>query len=250
MTEPPEVPSRLLKALNEAKSKHLTYAQLEGLVDSRLESTEEEFVRAHLELCSQCAAEMQDLRWFSEAGRYREEVAAAAAPSPSRPGFWAIVGQWFTVPRHGLVTAGLAVAMIAFVAVLTKLRGPASNSPTIASNATPASSPSTAVAPQPEVTGAPPKPEAVLEAPSTASGAMGSKQLRILPRVLSAAEAYAFREELARAPNDPETRAAIAIKYGLYGEAEKEYLKMEAAGGEQAEKAHQLLAKLKQLRGH
>ena len=68
------------------------------------------------------------------------------------------------------------------------------------------------------------------------------------PRVLSGAEASAYRDELAQASNDPETRAAIAIKYGLYGEAEKEYLKMEAAGGEQAEKAHILLERLKQLR--
>lgn len=260
VTEPFEAPSRLLKALNGAKSKHLTYAQLEGFVDSRLESTEGEFVRAHLELCSQCEREMQDLRWFSESSHYRDEIAAAAASPSKRPGFWEVVGQWFKVPRHGLITAGAAMAMAVIVAILTKLHGPSPSSPTIASHATPASSPTTAVAPQSEVAVAPPKPEsnseapakpeAVLEAPSSALGAVGSRQPSFGPRVLSPVEAYAYRDELGQAPNDPETRAEIAIKYGLYSEAEKEYRKMQAAGGEQAEKARQLLAKLKRLRGH
>ncbi len=259
MTDPFEIPSRLLRELNEAESKHLTYAQLEGFVDSGLESTEEEFVRAHLELCSQCAREMRDLKWFSESCRFREVAAASAAPSP-RPGFWEALGQWLRVPSHGLILAGATMATVAMVAVLTRLHQPSTSSPIVASNAAPTSSPSTAVAPQQESTVSPPRPEAnrkasakpetVLEAPSSVQGAMGSKQPRYGPRVLSAIEALSYREELAQAPDDPETRAAIAIKYGLYGEAEKEYLRMEAAGGQQAEKARELLKKLKLLRGH
>ena len=65
---------------------------------------------------------------------------------------------------------------------------------------------------------------------------------------MSEAEADAYLAQLAQAPNDPEIRAAIAIQYGLYDEAEKEYVKMEAAGGKQAEKADTLLERLKRLR--
>ena len=80
----------------------------------------------------------------------------------------------------------------------------------------------------------------------TAIGLRGPRSgYRVLPR----AQAIAYREELAFASNDPETRAAIAIRYGLYGEAEKEYEKMEHAGGAQAKRAHQLMAELKRLRG-
>lgn len=219
-------------------------------MDSRLESTEEEFVRAHIELCSQCNRELKDLQWFSESRRYRQEVAAAAAAV--RPGFWEGIGQWFKAPRHKLAMTGAAMAMAALIAVLARIHTPSTEQPSVASAPAPASSPatgSTAVAvPPPEVAVAPPKPEAVLQAPSNAQAAVGSRQTKLSPRVLSGAEASAYRDELAQASNDPETRAAIAIKYGLYGEAEKEYLKMEAAGGEQAEKAHILLERLKQLR--
>ena len=246
MTEPSEISSRLLKDLNEARSKHLTYAQLEDFVDSRLESTENEFVHAHIELCSQCNRELEDLQWFSESRRYRQEVAAAAA----RPGFWEGIGQWFKVPRHRLAMTGAAMAMAALIAVLARIHTPSSDQPSIATTPA-ASSPatgSTAVAPPPEVAEVHPKPEAVLQAPSNAQGAVGSRQMKSGSRVLSEAEVYAYRDELAQANNDPEARAAIAIKYGLYGEAEKEYLKMEAAGGKQAQKAHLLLERLKQLR--
>ena len=259
MTEPFEAPSRLLRSLNEARSKHLTYAQLEGFVDSRLESTEEEFVAAHLELCRQCEREVQDLQWFSESIRSSERVAAA---SPSRrPGFRQVLGQWLRVPSHGLMMAGAVGALAVIAVVLTRFHQPMASAPTTASSSAPASSSPTTQVPPPEVAvvpakpesnpEAPPKPEAVLEARSSASAAVGSRQPSFgRPRVLSPLEAFAYREELAQAPDNHEARAEIAIKYGLYGEAEKEYRAMEAAGGKQAERARRLLAKLKQLRGH
>ena len=102
MTEASQVPSRLLNELNEAKSKHLTYAQLEGFVDSRLESTEREFVHAHVDLCSRCASELEDLRGFGESRRSEEQVAAAAvaAPVPARR-FWEVVRHWLKAPKQG-----------------------------------------------------------------------------------------------------------------------------------------------------
>ncbi len=79
---------------------------------------------------------------------------------------------------------------------------------------------------------------------------MASKQMAPRYRVLSPQEAMAYRMQLMNAPNDPEARAAIAIKFALYGEAEKEYLKMEAAGGAEAERGKVLMARLEKLRGH
>jgi len=67
--------------------------------------------------------------------------------------------------------------------------------------------------------------------------------------VLSLQEAMAYRMELMNAQNDPEARAAIDLKFALYGEAEKEYLKMEAVGGAEAERGKVLMARLEKLRG-
>jgi hypothetical protein len=226
----------------------LTHAQLEELVDSRLESTEEEYARAHVELCSQCSRELDDLQEFSESRHHRRQFAAAAS---ARPSFWEVIRRWFQVPRHALATTAAAIAVAAFVGVLVKMHAPTSGQPLVATTTAPArphvtSSP--AVAPSAEVAVAPPKPEAVLPSPSKAQGARGARQMRSGTRVLSEAETYGYREELAKAPDDPEARAAIAITYGLYGEAEKEYLKMEATGGKQAERAHALLERLRRLR--
>jgi hypothetical protein len=243
VTETPQTPSRLLKDLNEARSKHLSYAQLEGFVDSKLESTEEAFVRAHMELCSQCRKEVEDLERFSASGQYHEYVAAAAASGtvPDRRGFWANVVQWLTIPRHRLAMAGAAMAVLLLLAVVANLHKGSGSSPTIATTANPA--PPRSARPAPET----PKPEAVLDERS-ALGATGSKQIQLHARILPKAEAEAYRLELALAPNDPEARAAIAIKYGLYGEAEKEYLHMQTAGCQQAEKARVLLENLRRLR--
>jgi hypothetical protein len=68
--------------------------------------------------------------------------------------------------------------------------------------------------------------------------------------VLSSAERIRYELELQGAPDDPEARAAIDIKYGLYSEAEKEYQKLIDAGGEKAEKGQRLMDALKRSRGH
>jgi hypothetical protein len=94
-----------------------------------------------------------------------------------------------------------------------------------------------------------PREEAVLEAPPQPVGAVGAKQLAPRYRVLSLQEAMAYRMELMNAQNDPEARAAIDLKFALYGEAEKEYLKMEAVGGAEAERGKVLMARLEKLRG-
>jgi hypothetical protein len=243
VTETPQIPARLLKALNEASTEHLTYEQLEGFVDSNLEATEEAFVRAHMELCGQCKKEMDDLERFSTTRHDYEysAVAAAASTVPVRRGFWAKLSQWLTVPRHGLALAGAAMAAVILIVVSANLHMRSGSSPAIATTATPPAPPT--VKPAPET----PRPEAVLDDRS-ALGARGSNQIHLHARVLPRAEAEAYRVELALAPNDPEARAAIAIKYGLYSEAEKEYLQMQAAGGQQAEKAGVLLENLKRIR--
>lgn len=231
-------PSRLWTELRDAGSRHLSYAQLEGFVDSRLDATEEELVRAHIELCSQCAAELHDLEVFAKSLSNDGEKKRA----PERIGFFSRVAQWMKVPRHGWAMIGAVTALIVGAVVLQQWSSRPTALPAMASKEPGASVPSA----MPVV----PKPEAVLEAPSQAHGAMATKHPGPVYRVLSPAEADEYRTELARAPGDPETRAAIAIKYGLYGEAEKEYRKMETAGGEQAAKASRLMAELKRLRGH
>ncbi len=239
MTESQD-PSRLWAELRAAESRHLSYAQLETFVDSRLDSTEEELVRAHIELCSQCAAELHDLELFAKSLLHEKEKERA----PEWIGFLSRVAEWMKVPRHAWAMMGATMALIVGAVVLQQWNSRPTALPMIASKEPVASAPP--ASPTPIV----PKPEAVLEAPAQAHGAMASKQQKPSYQILSPAEAEQYRMELADAPDNPEVRAAIAIKYGLYGEAEKEYLKMEAAGGEQAEKARRLMAELERLRGH
>src|SRR5262245_8468427 len=55
--EPPEV-----------ETLHVTYEQLESYVDSTLGEVDREIIDSHLELCGQCARELQDLRQAASIG--------------------------------------------------------------------------------------------------------------------------------------------------------------------------------------
>ncbi len=214
-------PERMWAALEQARTEHLTYEQLEAYVDSRAEADEAELVRSHTDLCPQCAAELRELTEFSVALRSTETSAVARQP---RLG----LARWLSIPR--LVVAAAAIALIV-VAVL-----PRQASRSAVPNGTTAQSGSRRVV------------EAVLPSESalvsTTSEETGSSY-----RVLTADDAAAYQKERAAAPDDPRARAAIAIKYSLFGIAEQDYRRMEAAGGKDEEDARQLLQQLQQLRG-
>ena len=128
MTEPSEIPLRLLKDLNEARSKHLTYAQLEGFVDSRVEATERDYVRAHIDLCTQCNRELEDLQWFSES-----HVIGSKSPLPRSqrgPVSGRALASGLKFSR-GLAMAGVAIAMAVLIAVVVKMQTRSSEQPSV-----------------------------------------------------------------------------------------------------------------------
>jgi hypothetical protein len=69
---------------------HVSYEQLEGYVDGRLDDRERTTVEAHLEVCGTCAEDLNDLR----------EVA--------RPGAVRPVGRWIGIAAAGAAAAGFA----------------------------------------------------------------------------------------------------------------------------------------------
>jgi hypothetical protein len=70
---------------------HVSYEQLEGFVDGRLDDYEQATVEAHLDLCGTCAEDLSDLR-------------NAAGHRPARP-----AGRWIGIAAAGAAAAGFAV---------------------------------------------------------------------------------------------------------------------------------------------
>jgi hypothetical protein len=222
MSEQNQWPERLWRELEQAEAQHLSYAQMEAYVDAQLEPTEAELVRAHSELCARCETELDDLRKFAIA------LKAEDLPKAARPGVWERAAAWFKIPRHAWAIAGAAAILAVIIAF--------PHSPEGASNGGAAAI----------LSGARPV-EAVLESGAAPPGGTFTENGRSY-RVLTQEELNAYQKELAAAPDDPEVRGAIAIKYSLFGEAEKEYRKLETAGGEEAQKGRRLLQQLDRLR--
>jgi hypothetical protein len=249
---------KMWREISKAESRHLSFQQIEAYVDGHLDPTERELVVAHTELCEQCAAELRDLAQFAALLRIPKS-------EPAPVSYWARWKEWVAgairVPRYTWGMAAAAAALI--IAIGIKELRPSGTAPPTAS-LPPASVPSPrSTSPAPisrgvELALAPTEvaksnsfvPETVLEAPPPALGVQGSQV--IVPRypVLAPAKALAYKLEIENAPSDPEARATIAIKYGLYGEAEKQYQTLIEAGGEKAEKGKRLMEALKRLRGH
>jgi anti-sigma factor RsiW len=95
---------RSLRAdLAEAKTKpeHLSYEQLAAYLDDQLNDVDREIVDAHAEICSQCAAELHDLKAF-------KPTTEIPPPVPG-PTLWdRFVAVW-RVPGYVAATAGVAV---------------------------------------------------------------------------------------------------------------------------------------------
>ena len=227
-----EWPERLWKSLEQAETEHLSYEQLEAYVDSRLDSSEAELVRAHTDLCAQCASELQDLADFAI------RLKAKEIPSPVTSSLWSRMGAWLQHRPNLWAVAGAAAVVIVIVGLgysAPPAAGPENPATNAASNGGP---------------GRPGRPiEAIL--PPTTSAVLGTtaKPSGRPYRVLTQDEVAAYQKELSAAPNDPVARGAIALKYSLFDEAEKEYRQLEASGGSRAEEARRLLQQLQQLRG-
>src|ERR1700678_3288885 len=102
-------PERLWKDLEQAETKHLSYEQLAGYVDSSLEPTEAELVRAHTELCARCAGELRELNTFAVGLKEQER--------PAKAGAWERFTGWVKIPRHALALAG-TIAILAVIVVI------------------------------------------------------------------------------------------------------------------------------------
>ncbi len=97
---------------------HLRYEQLAAYVDEALDDVEREIVKSHLETCSRCAGEAQDLIAFKpETMSYSEANFAHDTPSP----FWKKVRAYWERPlyRISLQVACAAVAMLLVVLIAT-----------------------------------------------------------------------------------------------------------------------------------
>lgn len=224
MSERNEWPKRLLRDLKQAEEQHLSYGQLEGYVDSRLDSTEAELVRAHTELCLRCAAELEDLTSFAMT------LKAKASPEPIRLGVWERATAWLKIPRHAW---GLAGALAIFTAIVSLPHS--AQREAVPENSPPAALPDKGPAAAPPM------------APAEPTGVQRDGHPR-RDRVLTPEELSAYRNELAAAPDDPVARGAIAVKHLQFSEAEKEYRKLLTMGADDAQEGRFLLRQLDQLR--
>jgi len=109
---------------------HLAYEQLEGYIEGSLDQTDREIADSHLNLCAQCATELDHLRAFTtEMDAYpAREYVPAAPPSlgeklrsfakglrEGSEGFWRSPALWLPVQ---LASLGLIIALLLWVAVL------------------------------------------------------------------------------------------------------------------------------------
>ena len=98
---------------------HIPYEQLAAYVDNLADDVDREIVQSHMELCSACATEVEDLRTFRTEiqGLYLEQKA-----SDRRQSFRERLGVWrVPVYRFALQAAG-TVVIVLLVAWLSSLR--------------------------------------------------------------------------------------------------------------------------------
>lgn len=96
-----------------AEPTHLTYEQIERHVEGGLDDVEREIAEAHLEACTTCALEMQDLLGF------KASLVARRAPTPQTP----IRRFAFPVPAFRWLLVPAAAALIWGVTLLFRTGG-------------------------------------------------------------------------------------------------------------------------------
>ncbi len=109
---------------------HLAYEQLAAYIEDALDQTDREIADSHLELCAQCAEELDDLRAFAtQMDAYPAREYALAAPASFGEKLFSLVRNWrersegflrspaFWLPFR-LASLGLILALLPWAAVL------------------------------------------------------------------------------------------------------------------------------------
>jgi anti-sigma factor RsiW len=110
----------LKNSLQADKQTHIQYQQLAAYVDNLADEVDREIVQSHLELCGDCAAEVEDLRTFRSeiASRPLEQKAVDKRQSFSER----IAGIWQSPVYRLAFQAGATAVIVLVVAWLSTLR--------------------------------------------------------------------------------------------------------------------------------
>ena len=136
---------RLVSDVPEIASDHLSYEQLEALVDSELKKGEHDALQIHLEVCESCAEEVSDLREFRAKllGSTKEEKSRAKKTGFSERFRSLIDGQRLS---FRLAFAALTLLLIAAsVALFLAWRASRRSQPVFQTTNSPAASPETTI---------------------------------------------------------------------------------------------------------
>jgi hypothetical protein len=105
--------SNLRSEAAKREADHVPYEQLAALVDGQLDGADRELVESHLEMCSPCAEEVNDLRTFSASIAAARETTVSRAARLARErlrAFGSVLGVW-SLPRFASVAAAALVLL-------------------------------------------------------------------------------------------------------------------------------------------
>jgi anti-sigma factor RsiW len=112
--------SGLLAAVDAERRRHLTFEEIEAIVDGGQDRLDG-LARTHLDTCESCRLEVEDLRGFAAAVRHEALApAAAAAPTPAAS-LMAAAMAWMRAHAQ-MLSLGGAVALIALLVSLPTTR--------------------------------------------------------------------------------------------------------------------------------
>jgi anti-sigma factor RsiW len=145
---------RLVSDVPEIEADHLSYEQLETLVDSELKTTERDALQIHLEGCESCAEEVNELRAFRAKllGSTTEVTSREIKPSFSEKFRSLIYGQRLSF-RLAFAAALALLLIAASVALFFAWRASRRSQPAFHTTNSPAASPETTIvaeAPSPQ----------------------------------------------------------------------------------------------------
>src|SRR5579862_209352 len=111
----------LIAAVGGARNEHLGYEQMEAWVEEKLDSSEREFVMAHIALCPPCA---RQLRAYEAYAPVMSAPVVAASEAPRR--------DFFRTPLFAMI-AGATVVVLLLISPLTSHRTAPAQPPSFAS---------------------------------------------------------------------------------------------------------------------
>lgn len=137
---------RLISDVPEIESDHLSYEQLEALVDSELKNDKHNALQIHLEVCESCAKEVNDLRAFRAKlpGSTTEEMSRTTKPSFSQRLRSLIDGQRLSF-RLAFAAALALLLIAASFALFLAWRASRRSQPAFQTTNSPAASPETTI---------------------------------------------------------------------------------------------------------